>query len=435
MDKLLTKASQLAQQAEVLQIQEESIGIGYEAAELKKIGTKNTTGFALRLIKDSRLGTTCGTVPLAQDEMIAQALLSTQYGDKVAFSFPAVKPQNQLKLYDKKVEQVTIDDMCRTGGNLIKKVAKIAPDLVPDLGVSKDITKVTLANSQGFQSEYEKTTYGISIALRIKGSKAAVGKFEVSGQYFEFPDQKIEDMIKEYRFCDVKHSIPTGKMPVVFTPQAAWSLLYRVYAAVNGEAIYRGISPLGEKLGTKIFDERINIVDDPSMDFGIQSCPFDDEGVLTQKKYIVEKGVLKNFIFDLSTGAKKKTRSTGNGYKRGMWGGGIEISPNPVLANFTLESGNLSMADIIKDIKNGIIVDEVLGFHSGNIIQGEFSMNVGVGYLVQNGVVKGRAMDAMVAGNIYDSFNKLAGLGKQVELSFIGYMPAMYFKEMSVAGK
>jgi PmbA protein len=435
MEKLLAKASQSAQQAETLQIQDETIGVSFEAAELKKIGSKNTTGYALRLIKDNRLGTTFGTAPLAADEMLEQALMSTRYGDTVSFSFPKSAPLKKLKLYDEKITQLSIDEMRQTGETIINQVKKLAPDLVPDVGIGKEISHFTIANSQGLKTEYQRTGYEVAVSLRIKGSKASVAKMHSSGNYFQFPNQKITDLINEYRLCDIRHSIPTGKMPVVFTPQATWSLLYRVYAAVNGEAIYRGISPLGDKLNQKIFDERINVLDNPEMDFGVQSCPCDDEGVSTQKRYIVEKGVLKSFLFDLSTAAKNKTQSTGNGYKRGMWGGGIEISPNPVFANFTLEGGSLSMSDIIKDMKNGLIVDEVLGFHSGNIIQGEFSMNVGVGYLVQNGTIKGRAMDAMVAGNIYDSFNKLAGLGNEVELSFIGYMPAMYFKEMSIAGK
>ena len=435
MEKLLTKASQSAQQAEVLRIREESINIRYEDREIKKIETKNTEGSSLRLIKDERLGTTCGTSPLDRDEMLTQALTSAKYGDKVELSFPDIQPVNTVKTYDNKIAKLSIEEMCRTGDAIIKKIMHLAPDLAPDLSISKGVSNTAINNSRGVQADYDITNYTIGVSLRIKGSKASVAKWDSSSKFFEFPDQKIEELIKEYRLCDIRHSVTTKKMPVIFTPQSAWSLLYRVYAAINGDALYRGISPLADKIGSKIFDEQITIIDNPTMNFGMQSCPFDDEGVPTNRKNIIEKGVFKEFIFDLATAAKQKTKSTGNGFKRGFWGGGIETPPNPVVINFTLLPGKMTMEEMIKDIKEGIIVDEVLGFHSGNIIQGEFSMNVGVGYLVQNGVIKGRVMDAMVAGNIYESFNKLVGLGNKLEISFVGYLPAMYFKEMSIAGK
>ncbi|MFH0887605.1 MAG: metallopeptidase TldD-related protein [Planctomycetota bacterium] len=435
METLLKKASEQTQEAEVLSIKEESINIRYEDREIKKIDTKNTEGFSLRLIKDERLGTTCGTPPLDHDEMVTQTLTSAKYGNKVEFSLPNTQPVNTVKTYDDKIAKLSIEEMCRTGDTIIQKIMRLAPDLAPDLSISKGVGNVAINNSHGIKAGYNSTNYSIGVGFKIKGSKASVTKWDSSAKYFEFPDQKIEDLIKEYRLCDIKHSMTTRKMPVIFTPQSAWSLLYRVYAAINGDALYRGISPLADKIGSKIFDDQITVVDNPTMDFGTQSCPFDDEGISTYKKNIIEKGVFKEFIFDLATASKKKTKSTGNGFKRGMWGGGIEVPPNPVVANFTLLPGKMSMEEMIKDIKEGIIIDEVLGFHSGNIIQGEFSMNVGVGYFVQNGVIKGRAMDAMVAGNIYESFNKLVGLGNKLEITFVGYLPAMYFKEMSVAGK
>lgn len=434
MEQLLDKASQIAQQAETLNIKEESVHIHYEAREIKKIETKNTSGVSLRLIKDGRIGTTGGTFPLERDQIVAQALTSAKYSDKVEYTFPSGTP-GQVKTYDKKVAQLSIEEMRSIGETLLKEITRRAPEIIPDLSISKSIEKMVIANSNGLKSEYDKTLYSIGMGSRIKGSKASVEKWDASGKYFQFSHEKIDDLVKEYGLCDIKCSIPTKKMPVIFTPQSAWSLLYRLYAAISGDAVYREISPLGTKIGTKIFDERINIFDDPTMDFGIQSCPFDDEGVPTYRKKIIEKGILRNFIFDLHSAAKKKTRSTGNGFKRGLWGGGIATPPSPGVANLTLAPGKMSRAEMIKDIKEGIIVDEVMGFHSGNIIQGEFSMSVGVGYLIQNGVVKGRAMDAMVAGNIYDSFNNLIALGDKVEISYLGYLPAMYFKDMSVAGK
>lgn len=435
METLLAQASQSAQQAEVLEFREESVSVRYEDRELKKIQTNNTAGVSLRLIKDGRLGSTCGTPPLDREGMIKQVITSARYGDKVDFSFPSQASFNKVKTYDKQVAQLSIKEMCQVGATIIKKINKLAPDLAPDISISKDVSRVTMINSNGLKAHYDRTGYAINAGIRIKGSKTSVSKWDLSGKYFEFPDQKIEDLVNEYRLCENQHSASTKKMPVIFTSQATWSLLYRVYAAINGDAIYRGISPLGDKVNTKIFDERINIIDNPTMDFGVQTCPCDDEGVPTYQKNIIDKGVLKGFIFDLATAAKTKTKSTGNGFKKGMWGGGVSTPPGPGVANFTLAPGTMPLKDMIKDMKQGIVVDEVIGFHSGNIIQGEFSMTVGVGYWVEQGVMKARVMDAMVAGNIYDSFNNLVGLGKDVEITFMGYLPAMYFKEMSVAGK
>ena len=141
----------------------------------------------------------------------------------------------------------------------------------------------------------------------------------------------------------------------------------------NGAQKVRGVTPLAEKLGQVIFGPEVTLVDDPTRDWAPGSTPFDDEGVPTRKKIIVDKGVFKSFIFDLTNGVKDGYGSTGNGIKRSMWTRGIEVAPNPRFNNLVMSPGDKTYAELVAMMPEGIVVNDVIGFHSGNILQGHYS--------------------------------------------------------------
>ena len=108
-------------------------------------------------------------------------------------------------------------------------------------------------------------------------------------------------LIEEYKNSGIEVTAPTKVMPVIFRPTATWSLLYRLIEGVRGNNYAKDITPLKKRLNEQIFSDKVSVWDDPTMEFATGSVPFDDEGVPTSKKVIVDKGVLKNFIFDLDS--------------------------------------------------------------------------------------------------------------------------------------
>jgi PmbA protein len=207
-----------------------------------------------------------------------------------------------------------------------------------------------------------------------------------------------------------------------------------VLVGVNGENWVRDLSPLKKKMEESIFPECVSLDDDPTLPWAPGSTPYDDEGVQTRKKPIIDHGVLKNFIFDLETGAESGKGSSGNGFKKDMWGKGIEMTPVPRFTNLSMHPGTMPYKEMIRSMEEGIVVNDVIGFHTGNMMIGEFSMNVGIGSYVKNGKPVGRAMDTMIAGNIYEDFHNIRALGTVVEYNPQAYTPDILFGSMSVSG-
>jgi len=187
----------------------------------------------------------------------------------------------------------------------------------------------------------------------------------------------------------------------------------------------------------KIFPETFNILDDPTLEFFPHSSPIDEEGVPTKKKYIVKDGILKSFLFDLYTGSKYGTGSTGNGFKRSLFTSSIFMSPSPHFTTLVIEPGDNTYEEMIAGMKEGVIADYLVGAHSGNVLSGDLSANIGIGFYVKNGEIAGRAMDSMISGNIYKFFHNIKMIGKTPVLDSFNhcqFCPHLLFEDMNVSG-
>ena len=133
-------------------------------------------------------------------------------------------------------------------------------------------------------------------------------------------------------------------------------------------------------------------------------------------------------------GQKSGNGSTGNGYHHTMWTQNIEDPVGPRFSNLVLQPGSVSPADMVTGMDEGVIVHEVIGFHSGNILAGEYNMGVGTGAYVKDGRIVGRCMDTMVAGNVYEDFYRIKALGSDLERNELAYSPSMLIEGVAVSG-
>ena len=160
-------------------------------------------------------------------------------------------------------------------------------------------------------------------------------------------------------------------MKVLFLPETMYVLMWRLQSATSGLSIYQNISPVAEKIGEKIFDEKLSIYNDPLNDSLPDARAFDDEGTPCSHFPVIENGVLKNFYYDLYFARKLKTSPTGHGFK-----GSVSSKPAPSLSHLCISPGNTSFSDLLQSIDRGIIIAGALGAHSGNIPNGDFSIGV-----------------------------------------------------------
>lgn len=224
--------------------------------------------------------------------------------------------------------------------------------------------------------------------------------------------------------------IPTGKYDVVIDGTQMRSLLAAFSSAFSAKNALLGMSRLAGKEGEKIAADIVTIIDDPMREGCPVQTPFDDEGVATYKKTVVEGGVLKTMLYDLTTAIKTGKETTGNGRRGG------NIAPY----NFGICAGNETLDELFAKVGDGIYVTGVKGLHAGaNAITGDFSVE-SEGFLIKDGKKAGPIKSFTVAGNFFELLKNIDSLSNEVKWGIPGGFtvfgsPDVLIKDMSVAGK
>src|SRR5262249_37384417 len=171
--------------------------------------------------------------------------------------------------------------------------------------------------------------------------------------------------------------VATRKVPVVFDPRVAGSLIGHLASAINGSAIARKTSFLKDKLGQQIFSAGIRIIDDPLRRRGLRSRPFDAEGVAGERIALIDDGVLKTWLLDSTTARELDLATTGHAQR------GVSSAPSPGATNLHLEPGTQSPQQLIADIKDGFYVTDMIGM-GVNTVTGDYSRGA-AGFWIENG--------------------------------------------------
>ncbi len=432
MEDVLKKAREVAGEAEVFAVTSEETSVQFETNRLKHIRSRQSTNIALRIIKDGRIGYATATGMEDSRNLVDMAVETAQFGTEAKFEFPALNSFPEVEIFDSAVETVSTEEMTRLGEDLITAVRGDTPELICEGGVSKGTVSVRILNSRGGQAEYRKSTFSLGIEGQLirDTDMLFVGDGRSSCNPLLDADDVIQEVINQLEWAKDRASIRTGSLPVIFTAHGvASALAMPLMAAFNGKTVYEGASPIGNKIGQRVFSDKFNLVDDSLAAFRPTSRPCDDEGVPGQQTPLIEQGVVKSFLYDLQTAGLAGTVSTGNGRR----GGGL---PSPSASAFIIAPGDTTFDEMVADIKEGLIVEQLMGASQGNILGGDFSGNVLLGYKIENGKIVGRVKDTMVSGNIYRLLKDIAAIGS--ETKWVGGFlntPPLYLPAVSVASK
>jgi PmbA protein len=185
-----------------------------------------------------------------------------------------------------------------------------------------------------------------------------------------------------------------------------------VINAVKADFVQRERSAFKDKIGEQVASELVTVHDDGLLDGGLLTSKFDGEGVPCQKTAVIEKGVLKNYLYDNYSANRAGVKSTGNATRSGRAG----YSSTPVLeaSNFAFKKGNQSAEELVAEVKEGLIVYGVQGAHSSNPESGEFSVVATPVWKIENGNVAYAVRDVMLAGVFFDVLKNVSGLGNNV---------------------
>lgn len=431
MEEILARAKKVAEAAEVFTTAVEETSVQFETNRLKHVEGKQSTTIALRLIKNGRIGYALSSGENKDADLVAMAVETAEFGMPAKFELPSFTKFPKVDVYDKKVTEVTPEQMIKTGEELIAPLIKDTPEIICQAGVGRGIITVELMNSRGGQAKFSKTVYSIGVeGTVIHGTDMLfVGEGESSCRPVTDTGKVVGDTLRQLELAKTQAAVATKMIPVIFTPNGvANGIISPLIAAFNGKMVLEGASPIGKRLGETIFDTKLSLWDDATLAYCPNSRPCDDEGIPSRRIPLIDKGVVTNFLYDLQTAALSGKESTGSADRgRGL--------PSPSPSAFIIAPGDVSFEDMLRDMKEGLVIEQLMGAEQGNVLGGDFSGNVLLGYKVENGHIVGRVKDTMVSGNVYQLFKNIT-LGK--EARWVGgflQTPHFYFPSVSVASK
>ena len=415
-------------EAEVFYAASQDTPIEFGNNRLKSLETKASEGIALRVIADGKLGFASSTDLTRIEDLVDAAIATAEIGDPVEFDF--TRDVNSIETSSDYQPPATAS-LVEVGEKLIAQVHQYNPDILVDVSFHSGTSQAKLATTTNVYTEQNSQSLSAVVSGNLVRGEDFLQAYAYEVTRDREPDYQaiLHKLITKYQQAEKGATITSGTYPVLFTPSAVSSTMGRMFGTIfSGQSVVQKASPLTDKLGEKIADQRISVFEDPSI--GVSACKFDDEGVPTGKKYLIEEGIVKQFYWDRRWAARQGINSSGNGFR-----GGIS-RPSPSLANLCIAPGQTSIEDLIGGMSEGIIVDQVLGAGQSNVLAGEFSVNIDLGYKVEQGKIVGRVKDTMVAGNIFEAFTNLVDLSDRPEwVGSSAYVPHILFAGLGVAAR
>jgi len=282
------------------------------------------------------------------------------------------------------------------------------------------------ANSLGFMGAYPSSRHSLSCAV-IAGQDDAMERdywYSVARSAADLLDAEQVGRIAAARTVRRLggRQIATMQVPVLFEAPVAASLLGHFVGAVSGGSLYRKASFLLDQLDQPVFASHINLADVPDIPKGLASSPFDNEGVQTQRRNIVESGVLRGYFLSTYSARKLGLHSTGNA-------GGTH---NLILQPSGGAAAELDFPGLLKTMSRGLLVTELLG-QGVNSITGDYSRGA-AGFWVENGEIQYPVHEITIAGNLKDMYRNIVAVGNDVLVQGSRQCGSILLEGMTVAG-
>lgn len=334
-----------------------------------------------------------------------------------------------LDLIDRALPSVqALEEMARRA----EAAALAVPGVAKSGGASASagIGGMVLVTSTGFCGAYLGSRHGISMTA-IAGSGTGMERDYDYASTLHAEDLEDPEIIgrtageRAAARLDPR-KVSTQKVPVVFDPRVAGSLVSHLASAANGAAVARKTSFLRDKMGQQLFADGISIIDDPLRRRGLRSHPFDGEGVAGKKLALVDNGVLRSWLLDCATARELGLTTTGHASR------GVSSVPSPAPSNLHLAAGAVSPADLIADIKDGFYVTDLIGM-GANMVTGDYSRGAS-GFWIKNGKRGYPVSEVTIAGSLVDMFRNLTP-ANDLKFRYGTNAPTVRVEGLTIAGQ
>jgi len=377
----------------------------------------------VRLQHNGKLSVVTSSKPGSDDSLIERAAAMARYGSPYEVPFVGKSDTAQLDLEDEKT--LTPKEMIGMMGDFVSDLRGIDPDLTVSAGLEEKRQEVKLRTSNGFDHSYRKSVWSCGSLIELVKGDDLLAIYDIRMSMSpDFDFKQIKDIFTR-KLGYAKNVVPftPGTYPVIFTPREVGHIIRPVTASMNGKAVYMKVSPWSDKLGQKLLDDRFTLTDDASANKSCTSAPFDLEGTPTRRNVLVKDGHAGDLLLDRKYAALLGKESSGNAG---------QMSPQAV--SLRLSPGNKALADMVKSIERGLIIDNTMGAWSGNPYAGIVSGTISMGLVVEKGQVIGRVKDCMFTINAFEHFNKhLVDLSAETNMANNDHFPYVMLDEVVIS--
>ena len=418
----------------------ESISISVYEREVEKYNLAKSFGLSFRGKINNKMGYSYTEIldEVAIDMLINSAKNSATLieNDDETFIYVGDKTYSEVKTYSKELENIDPGKMIDLALDLEKEAKNYCDKVVNINGckISYSSSNYGIYNTKGLELNNKDnilTSYVVPVVEDESGKNDGVG-YMIASSLDEIKPRKMAAQGVEEGLSKLGgKSIPSGSYKTIIYNEAMVQLLETFASTFSGDAAQKGLSLLKGKEGDMIASPIVTIVDDPLMEGGLASAPFDDEGVATFTKELVYEGKLNTLLHNLKTAHKQGVKSTGNGFKA-SYASSVNVSES----NLYLRKGEKSFEDLMKEINEGVIITDLAGLHSGaNTVSGDFSL-AAKGFYVENGKKIFPVEQITLAGNYFDLLKNIVAVGNDLKfpMSNVG-SPSVIVTGLSIAGK
>jgi PmbA protein len=407
-----------------------------ENNDVKQAKSQGTSSIGIRVMLDGSTGF-YSTNDLAKTrirEAVAMAIKVARASPKDRHNVFPAKTRSKSKslrgIYDRNAESFRTLDAAKMASDMLKSAKSYDSRVSVDSGnFSAQVVTHSLANSNGIEQNEKASVFSWSImGMAIENTEISNFDYQV-GSSHRVKDINVYDTASEFAETVVK-SLGTRKInenfkgEMLLTPMASNEMIQEVIAhSINSDAVQKKSSRFAGKLDKQVASDLLTVEDDATNVEGINASSFDREGVLHRRNLVIERGILKKFLYNTYTANKDGVRTTGNA------GGSTSSPPMVSTTNFVVKSMNSSVDTLVSEIDKGIIISRFSG--NVNPVNGDFSGVVKGGQLVMNGSIEYPVKEVMVAGNVFEAMRRLNGVSMERKVIYDSILPHMRFDGIS----
>jgi PmbA protein len=443
-EKVLDAARNVGVECEALVQKKRFTSIAVEAGKVTFGSQDGDFGVGIRVIQDRRTGYAyCDEHSI--DFGLRQAQQAASFGKPGQYAFhDNTRYDGARSIFDNKVATLVVEDGIQMARDMIQAGSFDRRAIPSRGGLSFGVASMAVANTNGVMIYDEGTFIGGHVMSVLKdGSTVVNGDDGESSRMLSFSIEDVGRKATEKAIAQLgQKGIETSTLDVVLRPDAAFELFTStVLPAVYGENVRKGESVYAGKLGEKVASGSFSVIDDGTHPKGLNTFIMDEEGYPSQRNVILDKGVLSALLYDQFAALEAGARSTGNGMhtERSEANTTYKVPPTTCARNIVFEGETMSEEEMIRGIRDGVIVEHVLGAHTANRVSGDFSVAIYAGFRIKDGEIAYPLKGGMIGGNLPALLQhaSIADNYKIVEggmSAASGYIPSLKHENVRVSG-